>query len=287
MPPEAAPESALAAGTLYVVATPIGHLADLSPRAAGVLRAADVVLAEDTRHTRPLLAHAGSAAPLEPLHAHNEAAHAAGVVARLRAGATAALVSDAGTPLVSDPGGRLVAAVLEAGLAVVPIPGPSAVLAALVGAGFDPVPFTFLGFLARKGPERARQLGDLATLPHTAVVYEAPPRLGATLADLAAAGAGARRACVARELTKRFEEFRRGTVAELAAYYGETPPRGEVVLVLEGAPPAPPPDAEAVAAAAASLRADGRPPREIQRTLMDRFGLSRNAAYRAARGGAA
>lgn len=250
-----------------------------------MLRAADVVLAEDTRHSRPLLRHADSSAPLEALHAHNEAAQAAGIVTRLRGGATAALVSDAGTPLVSDPGGRLVAAVLGAGLPVVPIPGPSAVLAALVGAGFDPVPFTFLGFLARKGPERAAQLAQLAALPHTAIVYEAPPRLGETLADLAAAGAGGRRACVARELTKKFEEFRRGTVAELAAYYGGAPPRGEVVLVLEGAPPAPPPDTGEVAAAAAALRAEGREPREVQRTLMERFGLSRNAAYRAALGG--
>ena len=273
----------VAKGTLYVVSTPIGNLGDLSARAIAVLGAVDVVLAEDTRHTRPLLTHLGLRTPLEAVHAHNEGDAALRLVARLVGGASAALVSDAGTPLVSDPGGVLVAAAIEAGVPVVPVPGPSAVLAALTGSGLPAVPFTFFGFLARKGAERRARLADLADLPHTAVLYEAPPRVGETLADLVEAGLGARRLVVARELTKKFEEFRRGTVEDLAAYYAETPPKGEVVLVLEGAPPAPPADDTTVAAPGSALRAAGRDARTIQRELMERLGLSRNAAYRAAR----
>ncbi|MCU0624744.1 MAG: 16S rRNA (cytidine(1402)-2'-O)-methyltransferase [Gemmatimonadaceae bacterium] len=273
---------AVVPGTLYLVATPIGHLGDCSPRAAEVLGGVDVVLAEDTRHTRPLLTHLGLSTPLEAVHAHNEGDVAARLVARLAAGGSAALVSDAGTPLVSDPGGTLVAAAIAAGVPVVPVPGPSAVLAALTGSGLPAVPFTFYGFLPRKGPERRDRIADLAALRHTAVVYEAPPRLGETLAELADAGLGGRRAVVARELTKKFEEFRRGTVDALAASFAVTPPRGEVVLVLEGAPPPPPADDAAVAAAVQALRASGQQARSIQRDLMDRFGLSRNAAYRAA-----
>lgn len=273
---------AVAPGSLYLVATPIGHLGDLSPRAAEILGGVDVVLAEDTRHTRPLLTHLGLATPLEAVHAHNERETAARLVARLVAGASAALVSDAGTPLVSDPGAVLVAAAIDAGVPVVPVPGPSAVLAALTGSGLPAVPFTFFGFLPRKGPERRERLADLGALRHTAVVYESPQRLGETLADLSSAGLGGRRAAVARELTKKFEEFRRGTVDDLAAYYAGTPPRGEVVLVLEGGAPPAPADAATIAAAVANLRRAGRDSRTIQSELMDRFGLSRNAAYRAA-----
>lgn len=272
----------LAPGTLALVSTPIGNLGDLSPRAAAVLGGVDVVLAEDTRHTRGLLSHLGLSTPLESLHAHNEAEASTRIVARLVAGGTAAVVSDAGTPLVSDPGALLVSAAVAAGVTVVPVPGASACLAALVASGFAPMPFTCYGFLPRKGPERAERLKALVLAPHTTIVYEAPPRVGETLADLADAGAGGRRVVVARELTKKFEEFRRGTVRELAAYYGEVTPKGELVLVLDGAPPAPPADAADVAQVVADLRASGLDARAIQRALMDQLGLSRNAAYKAA-----
>jgi 16S rRNA (cytidine1402-2'-O)-methyltransferase len=271
-------------GTLAVVSTPIGNLGDLSPRAAAVLGAVDVVLAEDTRHTRGLLTHLGLRTPLESLHAHNEGEMTARLVARLVAGGTAAVVSDAGTPLVSDPGAMLVAAAVAAGVAVVPVPGASACLAALVASGFVVMPFTCFGFLPRKGADRAARLRDLATWPHAAVVYEAPPRIADTLADLRDAGAGARRAVVARELTKKFEEFRRGTVDALAAYYAEATPKGELVLVLDGAPAPPPADTAEIEAVVARWRAEGVDARTIQRQLMEQWGLSRNAAYRAAHG---
>jgi 16S rRNA (cytidine1402-2'-O)-methyltransferase len=272
-------------GSLFVVATPIGNLGDITRRAVDVLGSVDAVLAEDTRHTRPLLDHLGLHVPTEALHEHNEAAMVPRLLARLQGGASLALVSDAGTPLVSDPGSRLVAAAIDAGISVVPVPGASALLAALVGAGFAAVPFSFYGFLPRKGNERTAAIAAMLAQPHTVACYEAPPRLAATLADFAAAGAGARRAVVARELTKKFEEFRRGTVAELGAYYDEHPPRGELVLVLEGAPPPSPVDPGALAARAAALRAQGLTARDTTQVLMDEFGCPRNAAYRAAHEG--
>lgn len=271
-------------GTLYVVSTPIGNLGDLSARAAAVLRSAELVLCEDTRHSRRLLDHVGSHAPAASLHEHNEARRTAEVVTRLASGATMALVSDAGTPLLSDPGARLVAAAIAAGVAVVPVPGASALLAALVASGLDATRFTFFGFLARKGRERREALAAVATLRHTAVLYEAPGRVGDTLADLAAACGADRAAAVARELTKQYEEVRRGTLGALAAYYADAAPRGEVVLVVAGAAPAAPaaPDDTAVRDAARALRAEGRGAREAARLLAERFGLSRNDAYRAA-----
>ena len=267
-----------------MVATPIGNLGDMTPRAVDTLRAVDVVLCEDTRHSRPLLAHFGIATPVASLHEHNEAHEAPRVVARLREGGTAALISDAGTPLLSDPGERLVRAAIDAGLPVVPLPGASAVLAALVVAGFPSAPFTFVGFLPRKGRERAAQLAMLGALPHVGILYESPHRVADTLDDLAAslgASADTRRAVVARELTKRFEEVRRGPVAELARHLRVTPPRGEVVIVLEGAAPAPVDEASA-AQAAAALREAGASAREIRAELMARHGISRNLAYRLA-----
>jgi 16S rRNA (cytidine1402-2'-O)-methyltransferase len=196
-----------------------------------------------------------------------------------------ALVSDAGTPLLSDPGARLVDAAIAAGVPVVPVPGASALLAGLVASGLDATRFTFFGFLERKGRERREAVAEVAALRHTAVVYEAPGRVGATLAELAAACGPDRPAAVARELTKQFEETRRGTLGALAAYYADTPPRGEVVLVVGGAPPpaAADPDSGAVRDAARALRAGGLGAREAARDLAARFGLSRNDAYRAAR----
>ena len=270
-------------GTLSLVSTPIGNLEDVTARAARVLREADAVLCEDTRHSRRLLDHVGSTAPTMALHEHNEARATEGLVRRLLDGAHLALVSDAGTPLLSDPGARLVRAALDAGVTVTPVPGPSALLAALVAAGLDATRFTFYGFLARKGRERREALADLATLRHTAVLYEAPGRAAETLAELAAACGGERPAALARELTKQFEEVRRGTLTELAAYYAERPPRGEVVLVLGGAPSAAPvADPETLRERARALYAEGRTARDVARALEGEFGVGRNEAYRVA-----
>lgn len=281
--PRATAPSATSSGTLYLVSTPIGNLGDVTARATDVLRTADAVLCEDTRHSRRLLDHIGSHAPTLSLHEHNEARRSEGLVARLAAGETFALVSDAGTPLLSDPGARLVAAAIAAGIAVVPLPGPSALLAALVASGLDAERFTFYGFLARRGRERAAELAAIAASPFTTLVYEAPGRVPDTLADLAAVCGTDRPAAVARELTKQYEEIRRGTLGELAAYHATTAPRGEVVLVIAGRPARSAGDAfddEAVRAHARALLADGTAPRDAARSLVDAFGLGRNAAYR-------
>lgn len=273
---------AVDAGVLYVVSTPIGHLGDISLRAIRVLQSVDRVLCEDTRHAHTLLARYGIETPTSALHEHNEARATPGVLAALERGESLALISDAGTPLVSDPGGRLVAAVVRAEGRVVPVPGASAALAALVGSGLVAHPCTVLGFLARKGTERRRQLQWAATCPHAVVLYEAPPRVPQTLADLAAVAGPERAAVVARELTKRFEEFRRGTLDALIAYYSESPPRGEVVIVLDAAPPAAAPTEESLTDVASALRADGLSARDIMTTLMERHGAARNLAYRLA-----
>lgn len=267
-------------GILHIVSTPIGNLGDLTPRAIEVLRTVDAVLAEDTRHTRGLCERFDIRTPLLAYHDHNEGQATPGLVTRLLAGESFALVSDAGTPLLSDPGSRLVRAAIDAGVRVSPVPGASALLAALAGAGLAADRFTFFGFLPRKGGERTRTLGEVLALPHTAVLYESPSRVVDTLRDLEAAGAAARATVVARELTKQFEEFRRGTVAELAAYYEQQAPRGEIVIVLAGAPDGAPDDG-ALMARAASLRAEGKSAREIQQALLA-AGASRNLAYRLA-----
>lgn len=268
-------------GTLYVVSTPIGNLGDLSARAVETLRTVDGILAEDTRHTRALLHHFEIHTPLEAHHEHNEAATTPSLVSRLQMGAKLALVSDAGTPLLSDPGARLVHAAVAGGVPVVPIPGASALLAALVGAALPADRFTFFGFAPRKGPERRSLLAEIVELRHTAVLYEAPARVGDTLGELAAAGAGDRPAVVARELTKHFEEFRRGTVRDLAVLYSETPPRGEVVIVVQGGD-APSIDEDALRARAVALRTEGLSARDVVRVLMEDAGAPRNLAYRLA-----
>jgi 16S rRNA (cytidine1402-2'-O)-methyltransferase len=268
-------------GRLYVVSTPIGNLADLTFRAVDVLKTVDRILCEDTRHTRILLDHYAIRTPTSAYHEHNEAKATPGLVAELARGATFALVTDAGTPVLSDPGARLVRAAIAAGVPVEPVPGASALLAALVAAGLDADHFTFLGFLPRKGAERRALVARIATAEHLTILYEAPGRVAATLAEIGGACRVARQAVVARELTKQFEELRRGTVDELAAYYREHPPRGEVVVLIEGAA-ASPPDESAVRERARSLRARGVPAREVMQTLTDEFGLTRNAAYRLA-----
>lgn len=224
-------------GTLYVVATPIGNLADLSPRAQQVLRNADAVCAEDTRHTRQLLAHFGIERPLLALHEHNEEAMAQRVVARLQAGENLALVSDAGTPLVSDPGFRAVRAARAAGIKVSPVPGPSAIIAALSVAGLPSDRFAFEGFLPAKPAARRERLRALAGEPRTLVFYEASHRIAEFLADLRDAFGGERPAVVARELTKLFETVLDGTLETLVATVeaDENQRKGEFVIVVQGA----------------------------------------------------
>ena len=221
---------ALAPG-LHVVATPIGNLRDVTLRALETLAGADAILAEDTRVTRQLTSHYGIATPLHAFHAHNAARAAPAILARLEAGERLALVSDAGTPLVSDPGCGLVAAAASRGIAIYALPGASALLAALVVSGLPTDRFLFEGFLPQKSAARRARLAELATIPATLVFYESPRRLAATLEDCAAV-LGDRPACVARELTKTFEEARRGTLAELAAAYAGEEPRGEIALVV-------------------------------------------------------
>jgi 16S rRNA (cytidine1402-2'-O)-methyltransferase len=221
---------------LVLVSTPIGNLGDLSPRARAVLCAADVILCEDTRHTARLLGGIGAKARLQPLHEHNEDASIPSVLHALRQGRRVALVSDAGMPLVSDPGYRLVRAALAEGLPVGAVPGANAAVMALVLSGLPPLPFLMLGFPPPRQAARRAAFGQVraverAGLAATLIWYEAPHRLAETLADMAAAF-GARQAAVARELTKRFEEVRRGSLAELAAFYGANAARGEVSIVV-------------------------------------------------------
>ena len=221
---------------LYVVATPIGNLRDITLRALEILAAADLIACEDTRVSRKLFDHYGLSAPLIPYHDHNAETARPKILQKLAAGGVVALVSDAGTPLISDPGYRLVRAARAAGHAVTAAPGPSSALMALTVAGLPTDRFFFEGFLPAKEAARRTRIGELARIPATLLLFESGPRLAATLADLAA-GLGAREAAIARELTKLHEEVRRGDLASLAADYAagaET--RGEIVIVI--APPA-------------------------------------------------
>ncbi|MDR5868368.1 16S rRNA (cytidine(1402)-2'-O)-methyltransferase [Halomonas koreensis] len=226
------------AGALYVVATPIGNLEDLSPRAGRLLGEVDLVAAEDTRHTARLLRHLGVAAPMLSLHEHNEAARVERLDACLAAGESVALVSDAGTPLISDPGFVLVRALRERGRRIVPVPGPCALVAALSAAGLPTDRFVFQGFLPAKGGSRRGRLEGLAERDETLVFYESPHRIRDTLADLAAV-LGERRVVLARELTKTFETFLEGSAEALLARLAEDPDqaRGEFVVMVAGAPP--------------------------------------------------
>jgi 16S rRNA (cytidine1402-2'-O)-methyltransferase len=221
-------------GTLHIVATPIGNLEDVTLRALRVLREVDWVLAEDTRRTRVLLDHFEIPQKPTSLHAHNEAGRIASVIEALERGRSVALVSDAGTPLVSDPGARLVAAVAGAGHRVEAVPGPSALLTALTVAGLDTERVLFLGFLPRKPGARRRLLESQKGRPETIVLFESPRRVAKTLEEVAEI-LGNRRACLARELTKRHEEVLRESVSTLASRFAKSPPRGECTLVIAGA----------------------------------------------------
>ncbi len=279
--PEGEPGAAGAPpGTLWVVSTPIGNLGDLTPRAASALREASRVLAEDTRRTRALLSHLGvTGKPVDRFDAHAGPALVRALVGRLLAGERLALVTDAGTPSVSDPGARLVAAAAEAGARVVPLPGPSAPLAALAASGFAQGAFRFVGFLPRSGEARRRALAELVAAAEPVVVFESPARLRATLGDLAALQP-ARPAVVGRELTKLYEEFVRGTLAELAAL--ERGWRGEITLVLGPAPAAAAPEGlgpEALDALADEALARGLRAKDAADVVAARSGLSRRDAY--------
>jgi 16S rRNA (cytidine1402-2'-O)-methyltransferase len=269
--------------TLYLVATPIGNLEDLSPRASDTLRSVRRVLAEDTRRTRVLAERVGSGAKLVSLHAHNERERLARILRWLAAGEDLALVSDAGTPLLSDPGARVVDAVLEAGHRVVAIPGPSAILAALVASGLPCDRFAFLGFPERKGAGRRALLERVARSEETVVLFESPQRAADLLDALAEVCGAARRVAVARELTKVHEEVTRGTLAEAAAYYQEHPPRGEVTVVVAPAEVAGATEdavREDARQLAGRLLSEGLKPSEAAKALSARLDLARNDAYR-------
>jgi 16S rRNA (cytidine1402-2'-O)-methyltransferase len=270
----------LSIGILYVVATPIGNLEDVTLRALRVLREADLVAAEDTRAAQVLLERHGiGGKKIVSCFEGNEAARADEIVARVLAGEKVALVSEAGTPSVSDPGERVVARAIAAGARVEVIPGPSAAVMALVASGLPSEPFYFGGFPPRAEGARREAFARLRALPATLIFYEAPGRAAATLGDLAAALGGQRRAALARELTKMYEEVVRGTLDELAARFAETPPRGEVTLVVEGAREGEEASAIDVEAEIRRRLSAGEGPKEIAAALALATGKPRRQLY--------
>ena len=261
---------------LYIVATPIGNLSDLSPRAASVLASADIIAVEDSRVTAKLLHHIGVKRPMTPYHDHNADRVRPDLVARI-AGQAVALVSDAGTPLISDPGYKLVRDARAAGRNVQTVAGPCAAVAALTLAGLPTDRFLFLGFLPPKAAAKASAIAEVAAVRATLILYESGPRLGATLAALRE-GLGARDAAVVREISKKFEETATGTLAELAERFADAPPRGEIVIVVgpPGAPEPANPDAiEAALREAMTRLSPSRAAAEVAATL----GLPRRAVY--------
>lgn len=271
-------------GALVVVGTPIGNLGDMSPRATEALTGADLICCEDTRRTGRLLAHLGiTAERLKRVDEHTEYGACEEVVGLVRQGRTVAVVTDAGMPGVSDPGELLVAAVSEAGLRVTVVPGPSAVVSAVAGSGLPVGRFVFEGFLPRKGTERRDRLSSIAGDERPTVVYESPHRLAATIADLAAACGSARRAVVAREITKLHEEFARGTLAELVAW-AEGPVKGEVVVVIEGAPEAEEATDEQIVAALSRELESGTSRRDAASAVADELSVRRRRVYQLALG---
>lgn len=265
----------LAAG-LHIVATPIGNLGDITIRGLATLARADLICCEDTRHSRALLSHYGISRPVRALHEHNEDVEADRIVAMLRDGRTVALISDAGTPLISDPGYRLVRAVIAAGLPVFALPGPSAILAGLTVSGLPTDSFLFAGFLPVKEGARRERLAALLAAPATLVLYEAPGRIADLLGELDHM-ASERVVVLARELTKRFEEVRRGTPASLLTLLGDADQRGEFVVMI--APPGPREvtDADIEAALASALA--GNSLRDAARAVADALGVQRSRVY--------
>jgi 16S rRNA (cytidine1402-2'-O)-methyltransferase len=269
------------AGTLYVVATPLGNLGDLSPRAADTLKRVSAVAAEDTRHSKPLLHHAGSRAELISFHAHSTDRALEHILRILSEGRDVALITDAGTPAISDPGVDLVAAARERGIPIVTIPGPNAVAASLSVSGIPADRYLFLGFIPRKGSDRRRFLLTAAQSEWTVVIFEAPNRVTQLLADLSEVCGPDRRAAVSRELTKVFEETRSGTLQELSEHYAEAPARGEVTVVVAGTgkPRVEEPRVDP-AERAKALLAEGLSRKDVAHRLAEETGISRNTAYR-------
>lgn len=268
------------AGRLVLVGTPIGNLGDLSPRAIEALAGADAVCCEDTRRTGRLLVHAGvHARELLVVNDHTEQRAVADVVARLVRGQRVAVVSDAGMPAISDPGERLVSAATDAGFVVEVVPGPSAAVAALVASGLPAGRFVFEGFLPRKGSGRSERLSAVAAEPRTIVLYEAPHRVARTLADLARACGGERRVVLARELTKLHEQVWRGTLAEAGAHVADVAPRGEHVVVLDGAPPPAEITDDAIVNALDAARSHGATTRDAVAEVAAELGVARRRAY--------
>jgi 16S rRNA (cytidine1402-2'-O)-methyltransferase len=266
---------------LYVTATPIGNLGDVTLRALEVLAAADLIACEDTRVTSRLTQRYGIATPLIAYHEHNAARQRPRLLAALSEGKAVALVSDAGTPLVSDPGYRLVTEAIAAGHRIVPIPGASAMLAGLVGAGLPSDAFLFAGFLPPKAAARRKRLAELASVPATLIVYEAPQRVADSLAAMSEVLGGDRRAVVARELTKTFETFRRDTLGALAAQFADAPPpKGEVTIVV--APPEQVAVDEASIDAALRERLGEMSPAKAAAEIAAAMGVPKNAVYRRA-----
>lgn len=291
---EQAEGRASAGGALYLCATPIGNLEDMTYRAVRVLKEVDLIAAEDTRHTRRLLAHFDIHTPLTSYHEYNKEAKGAALIEKLKQGALVACVSDAGLPGISDPGSLLARQAVAAGIRVVPLPGANAALTALIASGLDTSRFTFVGFLPRSKAKRTARLAEVAGREETLLFYEAPHHLLATLEELLAA-LGDREAALGRELTKKFEEFHRGRLTELLHGFSEKEPRGEFVIVVAGV------DSPAAAGAerapmesgtandtslspvkfAARLVAAGHSPKEAAREAAKRLGISRRAVYQA------
>jgi 16S rRNA (cytidine1402-2'-O)-methyltransferase len=266
-------------GTLYIVATPMGNLEDITLRALRVLKEVDLIAAEDTRHTQGLLSHFGIRTQMTSYHDHNEAAKAPQVVERLRGGESVALVSDAGTPAISDPGYRLVVEAIAAGIPVVPIPGPSAITAVLSASGLPPDRFVFEGFLPARQKERQHRLEALRREARTLVFYEAPHRIHETLTDVAAI-LGDRAAVLARETTKLHEEFLRGKISDLQRQIAKRQHIGEVTLVVGGSAGEPAISEDQIRGEIRVLREQGMRVKEIAVVLGEKYGYSKKAIYK-------
>lgn len=266
-------------GTLYLVATPIGNLADITHRALQVLRDVDLIACEDTRHTHKLLTHYGISTRTISYHEHNEQQRAEHLIEQLKQGSDVAVVSDAGTPAISDPGFRLVRAAIENGVAVVPVPGPSALISALIAAGLPTDEFFFAGFLPARANARRARLAELQSVPGTLIFYEAPHRLAATLKD-AYEILGEREAVVARELTKVHEEIRRGRLSELSSRYESEEPRGEIVVVIDRNVIGAAKSQLSIATLVDQFEQEGMDQRAALKKAARELGLSRAEAYR-------
>jgi 16S rRNA (cytidine1402-2'-O)-methyltransferase len=266
-------------GTLYLVATPIGNLSDITHRALQVLRDVDLIACEDTRHTHKLLGHYGITTKTISYHEHNEQQRAAQLIDQLKEGSSIAVVSDAGTPAISDPGFRLVRAAIENEVPVVPVPGPSALISALIAAGLPTDEFFFAGFLPPRANARRARLSELQSVPGTLILYEAPHRLAATLKD-AYEILGERDAVVARELTKVHEEIRRGRLSELSDHYEHEEPRGEIVVLIDRNVIAAAKPQLTIAALVDQFEQDGLDQRAALKKAARELGISRAEAYR-------